>query len=63
MAHVNCLLRTLDIPDGGESGIPPYGVPYFTGKNNHYHSFSGPNVCLARLQMELCRAASISAAG
>ena len=21
-----------------------------------YHSFSGPNVCLARLQMELCRA-------
>ena len=25
----------------------------------NYHSFSGPNVCLARLQMELCRAANI----
>ena len=28
----------------------------------NYHSFSGPNVCLARLQMELCRAANIFAA-
>ena len=28
----------------------------------YYHSFSGPNVCLARLQMELCRAANIFAA-
>ena len=30
--------------------------------NLHYHSFSGPNVCLARLQMELFRAANIFAA-
>ena len=29
---------------------------------SYYHSFSGPNVCLARLQMELCRAANIFAA-
>ena len=29
--------------------------------NNNYHSFSGPNVCLAWLQMELCRAANILA--
>ena len=28
----------------------------------NYHSFSGPNVRLARLQMELCRAANIFAA-
>ena len=28
----------------------------------NYHSFSGPNVCLAWLQMELCRAANIFAA-
>ena len=28
----------------------------------NYHSFSGPNVCLAQLQMELCRAANIFAA-
>ena len=28
----------------------------------YYHSFSGPNVCLARFQMELCRAANIFAA-
>ena len=28
----------------------------------YYHSFSGPNVCLARLQMGLCRAANIFAA-
>ena len=28
----------------------------------NYHSFSGPNVCLARMQMELCRAANIFAA-
>ena len=28
----------------------------------YYHSFSGPNVCLARLQMELCLAANIFAA-
>ena len=30
--------------------------------NKDYHSFSEQNVCLARLQMELCRAANISAA-
>ena len=30
--------------------------------NLNYHSFSGPNVCLAPLQMELCRAANIFAA-
>ena len=24
----------------------------------YYHSFRGPNVCLARLQIELCRAAN-----
>ena len=30
--------------------------------DDHYHSFTGPNVCLARLQMELCRAANIFAA-
>ena len=30
--------------------------------NYNYHSFSGPNVCLAQLQMELCRAANIFAA-
>ena len=29
---------------------------------SHYHSFSRPNVCLAWLQMELCRAANIFAA-
>ena len=28
----------------------------------YYHSLSGPKVCLARLQMELCRAANIFAA-
>ena len=28
----------------------------------YYHSFSGPNVCFAWLQMELCRAANIFAA-
>ena len=33
-----------------------------TDAKNNYHSFSGPNVCLARLQMELCRAANIFAA-
>ena len=31
-------------------------------ENMYYHSFSGPNVCLSRLQMELCRAANIFAA-
>ena len=31
-------------------------------KINHYHSFSGPNVCLAGLQMKLCRATNIFAA-
>ena len=30
--------------------------------NINYHSFSGPNVCLARLQMELFRVANIFAA-
>ena len=30
--------------------------------NIDYHSFRGPNVCLARLQMELCWAANIFAA-
>ena len=29
--------------------------------NLHYLSFSGPNVCLARLQMELCLAENIFA--
>ena len=32
------------------------------GEKRYYHSFSGPNVYLARLQMELCRAANIFAA-
>ena len=27
--------------------------------NGNYHSLSEPNACLARLQMELCRAANI----
>ena len=27
--------------------------------NSNYHSFSGPKVCFAWLQMELCRAANI----
>ena len=31
-------------------------------KNDYYHSFSKPNVCLTRLQMELRRAANIFAA-
>ena len=33
-----------------------------SNNNKYYHSFSGPNVCLARLQRELCRAANIFAA-
>ena len=32
------------------------------GQSRYYHSFSGPSECLARLQMELCRAANIFAA-
>ena len=35
---------------------------YFVKVIIYYHSISGPNVCLARLQMELCRAANIFAA-
>ena len=31
-------------------------------RNSYYHSFSEPNVCLAWLQMDLCRAANIFAA-
>ena len=43
-----------------EHGFPP--VFSIEGKVMlYYHSFSGPNVCLARLQMELCRAANIFA--
>ena len=66
MAHVNCLLRILDIPDGGKSGIPPYGVPYFTGKTTiithlagHtyvWHSckwnFAGPQVYLQPVKLK-----------
>ena len=36
---------------------------FSSGKDSiYYHSFRGTNVCLARLQMELCRAANIFAA-
>ena len=36
-----------------------YSDLFGAGKTNkHYHSFRGPNVCLAQLQMELCRAAN-----
>ena len=41
---------------------PMYTLRYLHNQSNvnsNYHSFSGPNVCLARLQMELCRAANI----
>ena len=38
------------------------GNTFFDNLNVYYHSFSGPNECLARLQMELCRAANIFAA-
>ena len=37
-------------------------MSYFVLRSAYYHSFSGSNVCLARLEMELCRAANIFAA-
>ena len=53
-----------------ESGADPdvsymisnISLEFNTVTNAHYHSFSGTNVCLARLQMELCWAANIFAA-
>ena len=48
---------------GGWSGLELIiGYQDIIRSKIHYHSFSGPNVCLAWLQMELCRAANIFAA-